>query len=232
MSIPISSLIRNSMNVVLNRCRSRPLLAILHGQQRFHTMHRSLPLLLLMCMCGPVVHGQISKRFRHSVGAAAHIIPFGTGGASAGFGAYYEPQFNILNRYTDFSIAASMPLTLGAHIGNSYLPNTFFFGHVPVMMEANIGHFATRRFYNDIGMGAGAGYAMQITDKGVGGGPVFSVAARAWAAVTSITVRYIFHLNLQGSGYDTHGVALAINLGSFFKKLRADNALEKWQRPR
>ncbi len=87
-------------------------------------MFRPLPILLLLLISAPLAHGQFAKRFRHAAGAAAHIIPFGSGGASAGFGAYYEPQFNILNRYTDFSIAASMPLTLGAHIGNSYLPNT------------------------------------------------------------------------------------------------------------
>lgn len=195
-------------------------------------MQRILTFLLLMLGLTTVSMAQMKDRFRHSAGAAVHLLPFGSGGVSAPFGIYYEPQFNILNRYTDFSVAATIPVTLGVHVRNDYLPRTFFFGHVPAVIETNIGHFSTRKFYNDIGMGAGAGYAMQITDQGVGGGPVFTAAARAWVGVGSITVRYIFHLNLQGSGYDSHGIALAWNFGRFFKKLRADNALEKWQRPR
>jgi hypothetical protein len=174
----------------------------------------------------------LADRFRHSLGASAHFIPFTGGGVSVPFGAYYEPQFNIIDRYSDFSLAVSSPLTLGAHVSSSFIPHTYFYGHLPIVLEADLGHFSTKRFYNDIGMGAGVGYAMQVNGMDVASGPVFTAAARVWASKLSLTLRYMFHYNVTGLGFDTHAVAVAVNLGSFFKELRADNALEKWQRPR
>lgn len=172
------------------------------------------------------------KRFRHSVGASAHIVPVAGKGLSAPFGVFYNPQINLLNRFTDFSIAATVPLTLGAHIQNTVLPRSFFYAHLPAVAEVNIGHFATRRFRNDVGVGLGAGYAAQLNGADVGTGPVFTSAARVWVGLFSLTLRYTFHLNITGNGYDSHNLTVAVNLGRFFKSLRADNALEKWQRPR
>lgn len=124
-------------------------------------------------------HAQFLKRFRHSVGAAAHFIPF-RNGVSTAFGAYYDPQMNIINTFTDFSLAAAIPLTLGVHVEDGFIPETFFYAHVPAVLEANIGHYSTQKFYSDIGMGLGAGYAMQVTQLGAGHGAVFTLAARSW----------------------------------------------------
>lgn len=192
----------------------------------------ALVLITLLILQSADAIAQIADRFRHAVGASAHFIPFEGGGVSAPFGVYYEPQFNVIDRYSDFSLAVCSPLTLGAHVGNSFIPRTYFYGHLPLVAEANLGHFSTKRFYNDIGTGVGVGYAMQINGLDVASGPVFTVAARVWASRVSLTVRYMFHYNVTGIGFDTHSLAVAVNLGTFFKKLRADNALEKWQRPR
>ncbi len=173
---------------------------------------------------------QFLKRFRHSVGAAAHFIPF-RNGVSTAFGGFYDPHVNIINSFTDFSLSAGVPLTLGVHVEDGFIPETFFYAHVPAVLEANIGHYSTHKFYSDIGMGLGAGYAFQVTNLGTGHGPVFTLAARSWLFKGSITLRYMFHLNMaSGSGYDTHNIALAVNMGNFFAKLRNDNAMEKWQR--
>ncbi len=189
-------------------------------------------LMIISLLAMQEAQAQVSKRFRHSLGASAHFIPFEGGGVSVPFGVFYDPQINIIDRYADFSLAATLPVTLGAHVGSSFVPRDFFYAHLPAMLETNLGHFSTKRFYNDIGMGIGVGYAAQVTGLDVGAGPVFSMAARAWVARFSLTVRYMFHLHVHGAGFDTHNLTLAVNLGSFFKELREDNALEKWQRPR
>lgn len=189
--------------------------------------------LLLFLIAVPLVSkAQFIDRFRHSAGASVHFIP-SSSAVSVPFGAFYNPQVNILNRFTDFSVAATLPLTLGVHIKSSLVPQTFFYAHVPAVIEANIGHYSNRSSRNDIGMGIGVGYALQATNLGAGSGPVFTVAARSWVFRGSITIRYMFHLNATpGYGYDTHNVTLAINMGRYFSKLRTDNRIEKWQRPR
>lgn len=195
-------------------------------------MFKRVTSICLLTFIACQVNAQISERFRHSVGASSHFIPFTGGGVSVPFGVYYEPQFNIIDRYSDFSLSVSSPLTLGAHVSSTFIPRNYFYGHLPLVAEANVGHFSTKRFYNDIGAGAGVGYAMQINGLDVASGPVFTAAARLWASRVSLTVRYMFHYIVTGSGFDTHAVSVAVNLGSYFKELRADNALEKWQRPR
>lgn len=171
---------------------------------------------------------KLLSRWRNSVGASVHLL-HSNGGVSPAFGVYYNPQINIINRYSNFSLAATLPLTLGAHVKDSWIPKTFFYGHIPAVLEANIGHYSTRDFRSDIGMGLGAGYGAQITDQGVSTGFVATVAARTWIFRGSMTIRYMFHLSVQGNGYNSHNIILAINLGRYFKKLVSMNKMSKFQ---
>lgn len=189
-------------------------------------------MLLMAVMASLDANAQLRERFRHSVGASAHMVPFEGGGVSVPFGVFYNPQVNIIDRFSDFSLAATVPMTVGAHVKSSFIPRDYFYAHLPAVLEANLGHYSTRRFYNDVGMGVGVGYAAQVNGLDVASGPVFTVAARAWVARFSLTVRYMYHHNMTGLGHDTHSLTLAVNLGGFFKELRDGNALEKWQRPR
>lgn len=194
-------------------------------------MNRSIILLslaLLPLLASAQKTGTILDRWRNSVGVSVHLLPVKKGITPA-FGLYYNPQINIVNRYTDFSLAATMPMTLGVHIKDSWIDKTFFYGHVPAVLETNFGHYSTRNFYSDIGGGVGAGYGLQVTDKGLSSGFVATAAARTWFFRSSLTIRYMFHLSLQGSGYNTHAIAVAVNMGNYFKKLIHMNKISKFQ---
>ncbi len=167
-------------------------------------------------------------RWRNSIGASLHLLQ-NNGGVSPAFGVFYNPQINIVDLSSDFSFAATIPLTLGAHVKTSWLEKTFFYGHIPAVVEANMGHYSTRDFRKDIGMGLGAGYGLQITDKGLSSGFVATIAARTWIVRASLTIRYVFHYNLQGNGYNSHSVVLAMNMGNYFKKLTHMNKISKFQ---
>lgn len=170
----------------------------------------------------------LADRWRNSIGAGVHLL-HSKGGVSPAFGVFYNPQINIIDKFSDFSLAATLPLTLGAHIKTSWLEKTFFYAHVPAVLEANIGHYSTRDFRSDIGMGLGAGYGVQITDQGPSTGFVATIAARTWVVRGSMTIRYMFHLNVTGSGYHSHNIVLAINMGNYFKKLVHMNKISKFQ---
>ncbi|MBL4585996.1 MAG: hypothetical protein JKX84_02915 [Flavobacteriales bacterium] len=170
----------------------------------------------------------LKDRWRNSIGVALPIL-INNGGASPAFGVFYNPQINIINRYADFSLAMTLPMTLGAHIKTPFVDQTFFFGHIPGVIEASLGHYSTRDFRSDIGMSLGAGYGAQITDRGLSSGFVATVSARTWVVRGSLTIRYMLHLNMQGNGYNTHSIVLAINMGNYFKKLVSMNKLSKFQ---
>jgi len=190
-------------------------------------------LFLLAMLFSNFTHAQskdgLKDRWRNSFGIALPIL-MNNGGASPAFGVFYNPQINLINRWTDLSVALSMPVTLGAHIKTSFIENTFFYGHIPGVIEANIGHYSTRDFRSDIGVSIGAGYGAQITDKGVSSGFVGTVSARTWVIRGSLTIRYMLHVNMQGNGYNSHSIVLAINMGNYFKKLVSMNKMSKFQK--
>ena len=170
----------------------------------------------------------LQDRWRNSIGASVHLL-HNNGGVTPAFGVFYNPQINIINNYADFSLAATLPLTLGAHIKDSWLDKTFFYGHVPAVLEANIGHYSTRDFRSHIGMGLGAGYGVQIAGEDISSGFVTTIAARTWFFKGSLTIRYMFHLSLQGPGYNSHNITLAANMGNYFHKLTHMNKMSKFQ---
>lgn len=171
----------------------------------------------------------LKDRWRNSIGASVHLLHVGEN-VSPAFGVFYNPQINIVNKYADFSLAATMPITLGAHVKDSWIPKTFFYGYIPAILEASLGHYSTRDFRSNIGMALGAGYGAQITGNNVGSGFAATIAARTWFFRGSLTVRYIFHYSLQGTGYNTHQLAVAVNMGNYFKKLIHMNKMSKFQK--
>jgi hypothetical protein len=171
----------------------------------------------------------LKDRWRNSIGASAHLLSVKKN-VSPAFGFFYNPQINIINKYADFSLAATLPLTLGAHVKDSWIPETFFYAHIPAVLEASLGHYSTRDFRSNIGMALGAGYGAQIAGSSVSTGFVATVAARTWIVRGSMTIRYMFHYNLQGTGYHSHNLILAVNMGSYFKKLTHMNKISKFQK--
>jgi hypothetical protein len=170
----------------------------------------------------------LKDRWRNSVGVGVHLLHVGEN-VSPAFGVFYNPQVNIINKYADFSLAATLPVTLGAHIKDSWIEETFFYGHIPAVLEASLGHYSTRDFRSNIGMSLGAGYGAQIAGSNIGTGVVGTISARTWFFKGSLTIRYLFHYNIQGSGYQTHGLSLALNLGNYFGKLIHMNKMSKFQ---
>ncbi|MCB9192728.1 MAG: hypothetical protein H6602_13785 [Flavobacteriales bacterium] len=170
----------------------------------------------------------LKDRWRNSIGASVHLLHVNEN-VSPAFGLFYNPQINIVNKYADFSLAATMPLTLGAHIKDTWIEESFFYGHIPAVLEANLGHYSTRDFRSNIGMSLGAGYGAQIAGSRIGSGVVGTVSARTWFFKGSLTIRYMFHYNVQGNGYDTHCLSLAVNMGNYFKKLDHMNKMSKFQ---
>jgi hypothetical protein len=193
-----------------------------------------LAILMLPTMGFAQKKSSLKDRWRNSIGSSVHILHVRTSaiqrkGVTPAFGVYYNPQVNIINRYPDFSLAATMPISLGVHIKDSWIERTFFYGHVPAVLEANIGHYSTRDFRSNIGMGLGAGYAAQFTGSNVGTGFVATASARTWFFRGSLTIGYLFHYHVQGTGYNTHTIAVALNMGNYFKKLVHDNKMDKFQ---
>ncbi len=133
-------------------------------------------------------------------------------------------------------MSVAVPMLLGAHIKSSFVQSTFFYAHLPLITEANIGHYSTRDFTNDVGMSIGGGYGLQVTNLGIGHGPVATASVRTAIKTFSFTVRYQVLFNIanetevgEAKGYRTHTIVFAVNLGRFFRKLNQMNKISRWQ---
>ena len=198
-------------------------------------MMRKLPLILLFVVLAQSADAQFIERWRSSIGPGISLLE-NKGGASTAVGLFYNPQINYINRFSDFSMSVAMPLLLGAHLRSSFVPSTFFYAHIPLITEANIGHYSTRDFTNDVGMSIGGGYGLQVTDRGLGHGPVATASVRTAIKTFSFTIRYQILFNLENGdatsppkGYRSHTIVFAVNLGRFFKKLNQMNKISRWQ---
>lgn len=196
---------------------------------------RKLPLVLLLVVLCQSADAQFIDRWRSSVGAGAAMLEY-RDAVSPAIALFYNPQVNYINRFSDFSMAVAMPIMLGVHPPSSFIDKTFFYGHLPLITEANIGHYATRDYTNAVGMSIGGGYAMQVTDRGIGHGPVGTASIRTAIKTFSFTIRYQVYFNLRMgedidplSGYNSHNIVFAVNLGRFFKKLNQMNKISRWQ---
>ncbi len=200
-----------------------------------------LALVLLVCIGIQIpAEAQFIDRFRHSVGAGTSLFQ-NKGGVSPAFGLYYHPQVNYINKFSDFSMSVGLPAFVGAHIKSSFVQNTFFYTKIPLITEANIGHYSTRDFTNSVGMSIGGGYGMQYTDLGLGHGPVATASARTWIKHVSITIRYLGMFQIPQTdengvavttkGYHSHTLVLAFNLGEFLSKVRQMNKISRWMNP-
>jgi len=195
---------------------------------------------VLFCLICASAQAQLLDHFRHSVGLGVSMLQ-NKEAVSPAFGLYYNPQLNYLDKFSDFSMSVAMPVIVGGHIETSIVDTSFFFAQVPLVTEVNIGHYATRDFTNSIGMSFGGGYAMQVTNRGLGHGPVVTASFRTWIKHASITVRYIgmFQFTQEETngtvvfpdGYNSHSIALALNLGQYLSKVRQMNKISKWMNP-
>ena len=187
-----------------------------------------LAIFMLPCIGFAQKKSTLKDRWRNSIGASVHLLHV-RDNVSPAFGVFYNPQINIINKYADFSLAATLPLTLGAHVKDSWIPKTFFYAHLPAVLEASLGHYSTRDFRSNIGMALGAGYGAQIAGSSLSTGFLATLAARTWIVRGSMTIRYMFHYNVQGTRYHSHNLSLAVNMGSYFKKLTHMNKMSKFQ---
>lgn len=209
-----------------------PDLFVLNFDQKPEVLNRFvivMAMLALPCIGFAQQKWSLKDRWRNSIGASVHLLMVKKN-VSPAFGVFYNPQINIINKYADFSLAATMPITLGAHVKDSWIDRSYFYGHIPAVVEASIGHYSTRDFRSDLGGAVGIGYAAQINGGDVSSGFVATAALRTWIFKGSLTFRYMFHLNLVGyGGYHAHALGIAVNLGNYFKKLDGMNKLSKWQ---
>lgn len=173
---------------------------------------------------------QFSSRFKLSAGYSSYLLETGNKVSPVhALGA--TPQLNLWQPRSNFSIAVVAPLTAGFHFRTKVLSRKFFFSDLPLMVEINYGHLATKDFRKWWGVFAGGGYTFQSVGMYWQHGANLSAGFRFWLFRQSFTLRYARFFSRYPEDFFSHRLTLEINLGRYLKDVHFKNKLGKFEKP-
>jgi hypothetical protein len=146
------------------------------------------------------------------------------------YGLCYSPSLNLLNKYSDFSVAVASQLSASVHPETAKDPSTYFMYSFPAFLQFNFGHLATRNFYSSAGIFFGAGYNFSVTQSGFDMGPLLITAIRFWFLRQSFTLGYA-QTHFQNRPVLLHQISLQLNIGAYLRDARNNNKISKFVKP-
>lgn len=170
----------------------------------------------------------LSKGFKNSIGIGSGFYDYKDTTQFMGF-INYAPQLDLTNKYSDFSISLNTQLSLGYHIQSKSDSLNFVYADFPLFLQMNIGHLASKDFYNDHGFFLGAGYDGNLFKNKIQHGLLFTAGLRTWILGKSITLRYTYS-DLFSISTPVHALSLNLNIGSYLENVKANNKISNFMR--
>ena len=170
----------------------------------------------------------IKDRFISS-GGLFFAQPANAGTAINYAGLSYSPQLNLLNDFSDFSIAFGTQLDLGYRLSSND-NNSKLMASIPALININLGHLASRDFYSRYGIFGGGGYDFCFIEGGQQKGFMWSAGVRTWIFKKSFTLRYS-QLMLDENKITMRIFSLQLNLGEYLKTVYKNNQISRFVKP-
>jgi hypothetical protein len=146
------------------------------------------------------------------------------------YGLCYSPALNLLNKYSDFSVAIASRISGSWHFSSSTDSSAYGVFSFPAYLQFNGGHLATHDFYSSIGISFGGGYNFSVINSEFTAGPLLITAIRFWFLRQSITISYsqtyfeIRHTLM-------HELSLQLNIGRYLKDTKSNNKISRFVKP-
>ena len=146
------------------------------------------------------------------------------------FGLCYSPALNMLNKYSDFSVALASHLYGAWHPKSETDSSQYMVFSFPAFLQFNGGHLATHNFYSAIGISFGAGYNFSVINSEFTLGPLLITAIRFWFLRQSFTLSYS-QSYFENRHTLMHELSLQLNIGAYLRDARDNNKISKFVRP-
>ena len=196
-------------------------------------MKKSLLLLLFLFQISALVIAQPPPKrggFQHGVGLKGSLYSF-SDELEPLYGLTYRTKYNLINNWTDFSGSINAGLSAEYHHESTIDSVSFFAGDLPLSLELNIGHFATKDFRTMFGFFAGAGYTFSYLNEDFNEAPILTFGIRTALFSQSFEVRYIRYFSEERNYAFEHSISLIINLGDYIAAAIANNKISDFMRP-
>ncbi len=171
----------------------------------------------------------ISQQFKHSVGAGVSFYKFGNGQEPT-FQLSYNPSLSLTRSWSDFSISLASQISGGYHISSSVDDSAFIYADLPLLVEFNFGHNASKDFYSDLGWFFGGGYTYHLVKENWNFGPVATIGVRGFLFGPSFTIRYSRYFAQQKNDVSLQSITLLLNLGGYFEQVKKNNKISRFSK--
>jgi hypothetical protein len=146
------------------------------------------------------------------------------------YGLCYSPALNLLNKYSDFSIAVASRFSGAWHFSSETDSADYGVFSFPAFLQFNGGHLATHNFYSSFGISFGAGYNFSVINSEFTVGPLLITAIRFWFLRQSFTVNYS-QSYFESRHTLMHELSLQLNVGRYLKDANSNNKISKFVKP-
>ena len=147
------------------------------------------------------------------------------------YGLTLRAKYNLINNWSDFSGSFNSGLSVMYHPESSLDSVSFIAADLPLSIELNIGHLATKDFRNFFGFFAGAGYSFSYLNEEFVNAPILTAGIRTWLFSQSFSIRYIHYLSKEENYTIAHGFSLVLNLGEYLDAVKARNKISDFMKP-
>lgn len=146
------------------------------------------------------------------------------------YGLCYSPSLNLLNKFSDFSVAAASHISAAYHLKSKNDPAEYMMVSFPAFLQFNAGHLATHNFYSSLGISFGAGYNFSVIRSEFDMGALLITAIHFWLFNRSLTLGYA-QTHFQKHNTLMHELSLQLNIGAYLRDARSNNKISKFVKP-
>ena len=173
---------------------------------------------------------RFAQRWHSSLGIGVFEYPY-FGNFEHILAINYAPQFDLTLRYSDLSLSLNSQLSAGYHFKFSYDSQKYPFYDIPLYLQGNIGHLASKDFYSFAGLFAGAGYDWTCINNQYQQRIAATAGLRTWVGHTSVTIRLSRAFANSNAPYPINALTLDINVGSYLAKVADLNKISDFMKP-
>ena len=146
------------------------------------------------------------------------------------YGLCYSPSLNMLNKFSDFSVAIASHISASYHVKTNNDPSNYMMFGIPAFLQFNAGHLATHNFYSSLGISFGAGYNFSVINSEFDTGALLITTIHFWFLKQSFSVGYA-QTHFQNHSTLMHELSLQLNIGAYLRDVNNNNKISKFVRP-
>ncbi|HEX5001248.1 MAG TPA: hypothetical protein VFW78_02030 [Bacteroidia bacterium] len=168
-----------------------------------------------------------SQQFKHAVGLGATFYNV-AGTPEPVYHIAYSPNLALTKGFSDFSVSVGSHITGGYHLSSGNDDSAFVYADLPLLLEFNIGHNASKDFYSDLGGFFGGGYSYNYFRGSWQQGPEMSLGMRTFIFGPSFTIRYTRFFAIREQDITTQAITISLNLGNYFEQVKKNNKISRF----